>query len=96
MKRSRRLPLQALKTSDAVRLANDTRYGLAGAVYTQNLSVAHRFAKRIRGGNIYINCHGVLDFSMPFGGFRESGRGREGGKEGLDAYLETKSVYAML
>jgi phenylacetaldehyde dehydrogenase len=82
--------------AEAVRLANNTRFGLAGAVYTRDIGHAHRLARQIRGGSLFINCHGIFDNSMPFGGFRESGWGREGGAEGLGAYLETKSVYTLL
>lgn len=81
---------------EAVRLANDTRYGLAGAVYTRDISKAHKMARRIRSGHLYINCHGIMDHAVPFGGYRESGWGREGGMEGLSAFLQTKSVFALL
>lgn len=81
---------------EAVALANDTEYGLAGAIYTRDLGNAHRLSKRIKGGNIFVNTHGTYDPGVPFGGFRQSGWGRELGKEGLDSYLETKSVFMAL
>lgn len=83
-------------TEELQQLANDTEYGLGAGIFTTSLSRAHRAAKLIRAGNVWLNCYGVLDKAMPFGGFRQSGWGREGGFEGLDAFLETKSVYSML
>lgn len=77
-------------------LANDTDYGLGAGVFTRNLSTAHRAAKLIRSGNVWINCYAILDKSMPFGGFKQSGWGRESGFEGMMPFLETKSVYTML
>ncbi len=77
-------------------MANDTRYGLSGSVWTESLSSAHRLAKRIRAGHVSVNCHGAVGTNVPFGGYGESGWGREFGKEGLDPYLETKAVTAVL
>lgn len=76
--------------------ANNSRYGLAGAVYTSSLEKAHRVAKAVRSGNFWINCYSVQDFWTPFGGYKESGWGRERGAMGLDAFMETKSVVARL
>jgi phenylacetaldehyde dehydrogenase len=82
---------------DAIaRLANDTVYGLSGSVWTQNLSVAHSLVSRIRAGHVSINCHGAVGTNIPFGGYGQSGWGREFGQEGLDAYLETKAVTVKL
>lgn len=72
--------------------ANDSVYGLAASVWTNNLSMAHRLAKRIEAGTIWVNCHHMIDPAMPFGGFKQSGVGREQGWEGLEEYLEVKSV----
>jgi acyl-CoA reductase-like NAD-dependent aldehyde dehydrogenase len=81
---------------EVLRLANDTQYGLGSGVYTRDIQKAHRIAKVLRAGNVWINCYGALDTSMSFGGFKQSGWGRECGPEGIQAYLETKSVYAAL
>ncbi|MFW3895164.1 aldehyde dehydrogenase family protein [Pseudomonas bharatica] len=77
-------------------LANATPYGLGSGIYTSNVSTAHRAAKLIRAGNVWINCYGILDKAMPFGGFKQSGWGRESGFEGIAPFLESKSVYTLL
>jgi acyl-CoA reductase-like NAD-dependent aldehyde dehydrogenase len=77
-------------------VANATPYGLGAGIYTTNLRNAHRLAARIESGNVWINCYSMLDASMPFGGYKESGWGRELGDEGIGAYLETKSVWVNL
>lgn len=77
-------------------LANDTPFGLSGSVWTSNLSHAHRLVSRIRAGHASINCHGAVGTNIPFGGYGQSGWGREFGKEGLDSYLETKAVTVRL
>ena len=81
---------------EAVAMANDTTYGLAASAYTENLSRAHRMAKRLQAGTVTINCQLVFDHAVPFGGYKQSGWGHEFGQEGLDAYLKTKSVWAQL
>lgn len=81
---------------EVVGLANDSDYGLAASIWTNDLSAMHRFAARLKAGVIWGNCHGGLDLSMPFGGFKQSGLGREGGEEGVSTYLETKSVMIQL
>jgi phenylacetaldehyde dehydrogenase len=81
---------------DLVRIANDTRYGLGAGIYTSNLSKAHRVAARLQSGSVWINGYGVMHPAVPFGGYKESGWGREMGMEGLEAYLERKSVFVTL
>ncbi|MFP6561124.1 aldehyde dehydrogenase family protein [Paraburkholderia sp. B3] len=77
---------------EAIRLANDTRYGLAASLWTRDLGAAMRIVREIEAGTVWVNCHVPLDPSMPFGGFKQSGIGREFGAGAVDAYTETKSV----
>ena len=82
---------------DAVaRFANDTEYGLQASVWTRNLKVAHMMARKIRAGTICINTHNYGDPAWPFGGYKQSGWGREMGKEVMEHYTETKAVAARL
>ncbi|NNM72821.1 aldehyde dehydrogenase [Enterovirga sp. DB1703] len=81
---------------DAVEIANDTRFGLAAAVWTQNVHRAHRVAHRLRAGTVWVNAYRVVSFAAPFGGFKESGLGRENGMDSIREFTETKSVYVEL
>jgi acyl-CoA reductase-like NAD-dependent aldehyde dehydrogenase len=78
---------------EAVALANSTPYGLAAALHTNDVARTHRVAGLLRAGIVWVNSYAVLDASLPFGGVGQSGYGRENGPEGLDAYLQTKSVF---
>ncbi|MET0497940.1 MAG: aldehyde dehydrogenase family protein [Steroidobacteraceae bacterium] len=83
-------------TAEVLRQANDTEYGLAAAIWTRDIGTAHRMAKKIKAGTVWLNCQLIADRSMPFGGYKQSGWGRENGLEGLDAFLQSKSVFAAL
>jgi acyl-CoA reductase-like NAD-dependent aldehyde dehydrogenase len=78
---------------EAVRIANDTVYGLAAGVWTESLSRAHRMIGRLRVGNVWVNTYRVIPRSLPFGGYKESGLGRELGPAALDEFTESKSVW---
>ena len=81
--------------ADLVRLAaqaNDTAFGLAASVWTRDLSAAHKMARLIRAGTVWVNCHNVFDAALPFGGYKQSGWGREMGAEVLNNYTEVKAV----
>jgi acyl-CoA reductase-like NAD-dependent aldehyde dehydrogenase len=77
---------------DALRIANSTSYGLSGAIYTADAERGYGLARRVRSGNVSVNGLS-LSPAIPFGGFKQSGIGREGGVEGLESYLECKAVY---
>jgi phenylacetaldehyde dehydrogenase len=80
------------EADEAIAYANDTRYGLAASVWTADLSTAHRMAAAIRAGTVWVNCHSYFSPELPKGGLRESGWGVENGAQGLESYLETKTV----
>jgi aldehyde dehydrogenase (NAD+) len=81
---------------EALKLANDTPSGLAGAVWTKDVQRAHRVAARLKAGSVWINAYRMVAPSVPFGGFKSSGLGRENGIAALDPYLENKSIWVEL
>lgn len=80
------------QSDDIAPAANDTIYGLAAGIWTSDISKAHSLASKLRAGTVWINCYNIFDAAMPFGGYKQSGWGREMGKEALELYTETKSV----
>ncbi len=81
---------------DIAAIANDSIYGLGASVWTNNLSAAHRLAATIKSGSVWINCHPMYDASLPIGGVKQSGWGRDSGHQAVENYLETKSVCAVI
>ncbi|WP_185267340.1 aldehyde dehydrogenase family protein [Halopseudomonas xiamenensis] len=77
---------------DAIRLANDSPFGLGASIWSNNLSQVHRMIPRIRAGSVWVNCHTALDPALPFGGYKMSGIGREMGEAAIEHYTESKSV----
>ena len=81
---------------EAVHLANQSMYGLAAGIWTRDVSKAHRVAHAIRAGTVWINTYNIYDPAAPFGGYKQSGFGRDLGRTALDGYLETKTVWVAL
>jgi len=77
---------------DAIAQANDTVYGLSASVWSQNLERCFKFADAVKAGTVWVNAHNLVDPNMPFGGYKQSGIGREHGAAGIESYLETKSI----
>src|SRR6202041_1874211 len=78
---------------DAVRIANDVPYGLAAGVWTESIARALTLSKRLEAGTVWINTYRAVSYMAPFGGYKRSGIGRENGREAIDAYLQTKTVW---
>ena len=76
--------------------ANNSSYGLGAGIWTKDISKAHALAKKIKAGSVWINCYNVFDAALPFGGYKQSGWGREMGHEVLEAYTEVKAVTTQL
>ncbi len=79
--------------ADAIRIANDTDYGLSGSIWSQNLGRALRVARGVESGNLSVNSHSSVRYSTPFGGFKQSGLGRELGPDALDSFTDLKNVF---
>lgn len=91
------LSIITFKTIDeAIKIANDTHYGLAASVWTQNINQAHKIARALRAGVISVNCINSGDVTTPFGGYKQSGVGRESSFQALDHYTETKTTWIEL
>jgi acyl-CoA reductase-like NAD-dependent aldehyde dehydrogenase len=91
--------LTALPFTDETQVleaANDSRFGLAAAVWTADIAGAHRMAAALESGQVWVNCYQACDSALPFGGYKESGWGRETCKETLDEYTELKTVVVSL
>ena len=84
------LPFKGI--DEVIQRANSTYYGLAAGIWTKNLDKAHRYAREVKAGTIWVNCYHVVDTTTPFGGFKMSGQGRENGEAALEHYTETKTV----
>jgi aldehyde dehydrogenase (NAD+) len=82
--------------AEAVAMANGTRYGLAAGLWTRDVSRAHRVARQLEAGTVWINLYRAVNYNSPFGGYKQSGLGRANGAEAIDEYLQTKSVWTEL
>jgi 4-guanidinobutyraldehyde dehydrogenase/NAD-dependent aldehyde dehydrogenase len=81
---------------EAVRIANDVSYGLTAAVWSRDITTAHRVARRLRAGTVYVNCYDADDITVPFGGFKQSGNGRDKSLHAMDKYTELKTTWVDL
>ncbi len=90
------MPITDDDIEQIARTANDTTYGLAAYIWTRNMSVAHKLAKKIQAGTVSVNGSAGIDPAVPFGGFKQSGWGRENGYEGAEHFYETKTVSVAL
>ena len=79
--------------AEAISIANDTRFGLSAGVWTQDISRSFRITQKIKSGTVWVNTYRTISFMSPFGGFKDSGIGRENGIRSINEYLETKSVW---
>ena len=85
-----------LDLDEIAAVANDSEFGLGAGIWTQDVKKAHAMAKKLKAGTVWINCYNVFDAALPFGGYKQSGWGREMGHEALNAYTEVKAVTTLL
>jgi 4-guanidinobutyraldehyde dehydrogenase/NAD-dependent aldehyde dehydrogenase len=78
---------------EAIQIANDTVYGLAASIWTRDLSAAHRVARELRAGSVWVNCYDGGDMTVPFGGYKQSGIGRDKSLHALDKYTDLKATW---
>ena len=90
------MPIDDNDIEKIAKTANDTTYGLAAYIWTRDMSVAHKLAKKLQAGTVSINGSAGIDPAVPFGGFKQSGWGRENGYEGAEHFYETKTVSVAL
>jgi phenylacetaldehyde dehydrogenase len=81
---------------EVAKAANDTCFGLGAGIWTKDVATMHKLAAKIKSGTVWGNCHAMIDTALPFGGYKQSGIGREQGRHGVEAYLETKTVIIQL
>jgi phenylacetaldehyde dehydrogenase len=81
---------------EVAKSANDTSFGLGAGIWTKDVATMHKLAAKIKSGTVWGNCHAMIDTALPFGGYKQSGIGREQGRHGIEAYLETKTVIIQL
>ena len=83
-------------TDELIAKANDSAYGLAAGIWTRDIKKGHRIASQLRAGTVWINCYNIFDAALPFGGYKQSGWGREMGHDALELYTEVKAVCSAL
>jgi aldehyde dehydrogenase (NAD+) len=85
--------MKIVKEEEVIAAANDSIYGLASAVFSQNISRGHRVAQALKSGTVWVNCYNELHPNVPFGGFKQSGVGRELGEYAIENYTQIKAVH---
>jgi acyl-CoA reductase-like NAD-dependent aldehyde dehydrogenase len=81
---------------EAIQIANNSEYGLAAAIWTSNLSRAHKVSRKLKAGTVWVNCYEEGDLTVPFGGMKRSGNGRDKSTHALEKYLELKTIWIQL